>query len=49
MDHRSFNPSSNGHQKFVQQQLKNIQKIQTKLPSLNLELAQKHFSNQLIK
>lgn len=49
MQHRSFNPSSNGHQKFVQQQLRNIQKIQTKIPTVNLEGAQKHFLNQLIK
>ena len=49
MQHRSFNPTSIGHQKFVQQQLKNIQKIQTKIPSLNLEPAQKHFFDQLIK
>ena len=49
MQHRSFNPSSSGHQKFVQQQLKNIQKIKTKIPTLNLEVAQNHFLNQLIK
>lgn len=49
MQHRSFNPSSNGHQKFVQQQIKNIQKIKTKIPALNLEAAQNHFLNQLLK
>lgn len=49
MQHRSFNPSSNGHQKFVQQQIKNIQKIKTKIPTLNLEAAQNHFLNQLLK
>ena len=49
MQHRSFNPSSNGHQKFVQQQIKNIQKIKNKIPALNLEAAQNHFLSQLIK
>lgn len=49
MQHRSFNPSSSSHQKFVQQQLKNIQKIKTSIPSINLETAQKHFLNQLVK
>jgi hypothetical protein len=49
MQHRSFNPNSNGHQNFVQQQIKNIQKIKTKIPTLNLDLAQNHFLDQLIK
>jgi hypothetical protein len=49
IQHRSFNPTSNGHQKFIEQQLKNIQKIKTKIPSLNLESARNHFLNQLIK
>ncbi|BDS14334.1 GSCFA domain-containing protein [Aureispira anguillae] len=48
IQHRPFNPKSNGHQKFVLQQLKNIDKIQKKVPTLNLETAKQHFSEQLI-
>lgn len=49
IQHKSFNPSSSSHQKFVQQQLKNIQKIKTKVPSLDLKQAESHFLNQLIQ
>lgn len=49
IQHRSFNPTSSGHQKFVQQQLKNIKKIKSKVPSINLKAAQNHFLNQLIE
>lgn len=48
MQHRSFNPSSTAHQKFLAQQLKNIDKIQKKVPTLNLSTAKQHFTDQLI-
>lgn len=46
--HRSFNPTSERHQKFVQQQLNAIDKIQKKAPNLNLDSAKTHFLDQLI-
>ena len=46
--HRAFNPTSDTHQKFVSKQLKSIERIQKKAPTLNLEEAKKHFLAQLI-
>ncbi|MCH2022328.1 MAG: GSCFA domain-containing protein [Saprospiraceae bacterium] len=46
--HRSFNPTSVAHQNFVKQQLKSIERIQKRAPTLNLDKAKKHFLAQLI-
>ena len=48
IQHRSFNPTSEAHQKFVASQLKAINKIQNKAPNLNLEPAKNHFLGQLV-
>ncbi len=48
MQHRSFNPASARHQKFVEQQLKQIDKIQKKADYLNIESVKNHFIAQLI-
>lgn len=48
VQHRSFNPTSDAHQKFLQQQLRAIDRILKKAPNLNLEPAKKHFLAQLI-
>ncbi len=48
IEHRPYNPSSEAHQKFVEQQLEMIEKIKKKNPNLNLESAENHFLTQLI-
>jgi hypothetical protein len=48
VQHRSFNPTSEGHQKFVRQQIKNIEGINKKVPTLNLERPKNYFLEQLV-
>lgn len=48
LQHRSFNPTSEAHQQFIQQQLQALDKIQKKVPTLDLEEPRKTFLAQLI-
>jgi len=48
MTHRPFNPHSDAHQKFIQQQLQQIETIHRKAPFINLDKARQHFKTQLI-
>lgn len=48
MTHRPFNPHSEAHQKFIRQQLQQIETIHKKVPFINLDTAIQHFQQQLI-
>ncbi len=49
LSHKPFNPASEGHQKFVQKQLNNIEELGREAPYLDFSKAQTHFKAQLLE